>query len=114
MGFFLASGSEPRQCQPSTLRHRAESRNTSPYLRIGVLSINYGLNGFNACYVHNDPANNVYYLLNDTGTEWYGLYGGTAGTVQNSQCILRGAGSSRTISGPELTLTFDLQFKRKR
>jgi hypothetical protein len=75
------------------------------------ISINAGLNGYNGCYIHHDPANNVFYLLNDAATEWYGLFGATGGIVQNSQCILRGAGSSRTLSGTDLVVTYDLQFK---
>ena len=75
------------------------------------LNINAGLNGYNACYMHYDPSINVFWLLNDNGTEWYGLFGGLAGQVQNSQCILRGAGSSGTRSGTDVTVTYDLQFK---
>jgi hypothetical protein len=75
------------------------------------ISINAGLNGYNGCYIHHDPANNVFYLLNDAATEWYGLFGATAGVVQNSQCILRGSGSTRALSGTDLVVTYDLQFK---
>jgi alpha-tubulin suppressor-like RCC1 family protein len=64
-----------------------------------------------SCYVHHDPAANVFYLLGDDGLTWYGLRGSTTDTVQNSQCVLRGKNSTRQTTGNDLTITFDLQFK---
>jgi hypothetical protein len=52
------------------------------------------------------------YLLNDTGTGWLGpLTLGSSTTAQNSQCLLSEAGSSATLSGPNLTLRLSLTFK---
>ena len=74
------------------------------------MSINAGLDAYNGCYIHHDPANNVFYLLNDTATEWYGMWGGS-GQVENSQCRLIGEGSGSSKSGDELTIHYHLEFK---
>ncbi len=74
------------------------------------LVMNAGLNGYNACFVHYDRASNVFYLLNDSGTGWFGLFAGSATQVQNSQCILQGVGSGGKVSGSNLTITYNLSF----
>ncbi len=74
------------------------------------LVMNAGLNGINACFIHYDRASNVFYLLNDAGTGWFGLISGSATQVQNSQCILHGVGSGGTVSGSNLTITYNLSF----
>ncbi len=74
------------------------------------LVMNAGLNGYKACFIHYDRASNVFYLLNDTGTGWFGLFAGSATQVQNSQCILQGVGSGGTVSGSNLTITYNLSF----
>ncbi len=74
------------------------------------LVMNAGLNGYNACFIHYDRASNVFYLLNDTGTGWFGLFAGSATQVENSQCILQGVGSGGTVSGSNLTITYNLSF----
>jgi hypothetical protein len=75
------------------------------------LLVNAGLSGFNGCFIHYDRASNVFFLLNDAGTGWFGLIGGSAAQVQNSQCILTGTGSGGTSAGSNLTITYNLQFK---
>jgi hypothetical protein len=72
--------------------------------------MNAGLNGFNACFIHYDRASNVFYLLNNAGTGWFGLIAGSATQVQNSQCILQGVGSGGTVAGTNLTITYNLSF----
>ena len=74
------------------------------------LVMNAGLSGYNACFIHYDRASNVFYLLNDGGTGWFGLFAGSATQVQNSQCILQGVGSGGTVSGSNLTITYNLSF----
>ncbi len=74
------------------------------------LVMNAGLNGYNACFIHYDRASNVFYLLNDTGTGWFGLFAGSATQVENSQCILHGVGSGGTAVGSNLTITYNLSF----
>lgn len=73
--------------------------------------MNAGLNGFNACFIHYDRASNALFLLKDDASGWFGLLGGTAGQVANSQCVLNGTGSSATASGDTLTVTYNLHFK---
>jgi large repetitive protein len=70
-----------------------------------------GLNPANACYISHDPAGNVFYLLNDDLTQWYGLLGGTAGTVGNSQCTIHGATSGSSRSGTDLVTNIDISFR---
>ncbi len=74
------------------------------------LVMNAGLNGINACFIHYDRASNIFYLLNDAGTGWFGLIAGSSTQVQNSQCILQGVGSGGTVSGSNLTITYNLSF----
>lgn len=74
------------------------------------LVINGTLSGTNGCFIHYDRASNAFFLLNNTGTAWSGLLGGTAGQVSNSQCTLRGTGSGGTAVGSNLTITFNLEF----
>ncbi len=74
------------------------------------LVMNAGLSGYNACFIHYDRASNVFYLLNDSGTGWFGLISGSATQVQNSQCILQGVGSGGTVAGSNLTITYKLTF----
>ncbi len=88
----------------------SDGANTIPFTQ---LVMNAGLNGFNACFIHYDRASNVFFLLKDDGSDWFGLRAGpgTAGQVANSQCVLRAAGSGGTASGDTLTVTYNLQFK---
>jgi hypothetical protein len=72
--------------------------------------MNGSLNGYNGCFIHYDRASNVFFLLNDTGTDWYGMYAGTATQVSNSQCTLYGLGSGGTASGSDLTISYRLDF----
>jgi alpha-tubulin suppressor-like RCC1 family protein len=75
------------------------------------LNINAANNAAQSCYVHFDPATQVYYLLSDNGLTWSGLHGGSDEQVQNSQCLLKGKNSTGTANGQDLTITYDLQFK---
>jgi alpha-tubulin suppressor-like RCC1 family protein len=75
------------------------------------LNINSANNAAQGCYVHYDPATNVFYLLSDNGLTWAGLRGGSNDQVQNSQCLLKGKNSTGTPNGQDLAITFDLQFK---
>jgi len=72
------------------------------------LVMNATLSGFNGCFIHYDRASNVFFLLNDVGTVFSGLVGGSAGQVSNSQCTLHGTGSGGTVNGSNLTITYNL------
>ena len=54
---------------------------------------------------------NGFYLTNDAASYWQGpVTPGTAGSVQNSRCVLTGNTSSVSYSGGNLTATFGLSF----
>jgi hypothetical protein len=70
-----------------------------------------GITALNACYISYDPAANVFYLLSDDMTQWYGLLGGSANTVGNAQCTIYGATSGSVKSGTDLTTSVDISFR---
>ncbi len=63
---------------------------------LGANSIQYtqflysksGTNAMNACYISYDPNANVFYLLSDDTTQWYGLLGGSGNNIGNAQCTI--------------------------
>jgi hypothetical protein len=66
----------------------------------------------NSCVVYYNDASNALWLKNDAGTSWLGpLSLGQTGTLQNSQCLLDGKGSSRSGSGSSRTLNVALSFR---
>ena len=66
----------------------------------------------NACYVIYNRASNGLYLVSDDGqTDVGSITPGSAGAVQNTQCILNGTGSSVFGAGSNLTITMALTFK---
>lgn len=73
-------------------------RNSTPSLR--------------ACWVRYDAQNRVFYLQDDAGKALIGpMAMGSKGTLQNSQCVLNGSGSSITASGNSLILNASITFK---
>ena len=63
-----------------------------------------------ACYVSYSPSANVFTLANDNPTTGSLTVVPGGGTVQNSQCMLDGAGSTATSSGNNLTVSVSLTF----
>jgi hypothetical protein len=64
-----------------------------------------------SCGTRYDQATNGLFIINDAGNGWLGpIKPGAAATLQNSQCVLNGATSSATVSGNNLTVTFDVTF----
>ena len=90
------------------------SRNT-----LGANSIKYtqflfsksGLSALNACYISYDPTANVFYLLSDDMTQWYGLLGGSVNNIGNAQCTIYGATSGSAKVGTDLTTNVDVSFR---
>jgi glucose/arabinose dehydrogenase len=70
-----------------------------------------GLNALNACYVSYDAQANVFYLLSDDITQWYGLVGGSANAIGNGQCTIYGATSGSTKVATDLTINLDISFR---
>jgi hypothetical protein len=63
------------------------------------------------CIARYDPPTNNLYLVIDAGGSWSApTPAGGSGAVSNSQCTLFGAGSSASISGNTLTVTFNISF----
>lgn len=64
------------------------------------------------CYVYYLPSSNTLFLENDggTGTLTPTVTPGTSQQVSNSQCILKGSGSSVSQSGNNLSLSVALTF----
>lgn len=63
-----------------------------------------------ACYVAAEPGPGTLSLASDSGLTWSATTAGTGGSLSNSQCTLRAAGSSIQRSGDLLRLTLDLAF----
>jgi len=79
-------------------------------LRYEFVLINQELRGDRACLLHYDGLR--LWMVNDAGTGWLGPMAlGSASRLENSQCVVSGAGSSVTLSGTELTLRVALTFK---
>jgi len=76
------------------------------------LLVNGSLTYPNSCYVRYSRRHNRLQLLNDNTSQFLGdLTPGTAGTVENSKCILSAAASIASQSGNVLSLTVYLSFK---
>jgi hypothetical protein len=72
---------------------------------------NTAVSGPHSCYVFYYPSSNLLYLENDSDTGLTaGIAPGSTGQVSNSQCTLAGTGSSRGVSGSNLTLKAALKF----
>jgi hypothetical protein len=72
---------------------------------------NTSVSAASACYVLYYPASNLLYLENDGGTGVSaGVTPGSSSQVSNSQCTLKGTGSSYTGSGNTGTLSVALMF----
>ncbi len=76
-----------------------------------ALLVNTGSSTANGCYVSYSPAMNLFSIYVDNGTGVLGTVTAGSGSAQNDQCVLNGAGSTATISGTTLTVTFSLTFQ---
>lgn len=73
---------------------------------------NTSLSTGSACYFAYERASNLLYLANDPATATIGtLTPGSSNTVENSQCILNGSGSSVSVSSAGMAVTVSLTFK---
>lgn len=80
-------------------------------LRSLNLLFNSSLNNVGACWVRYRVSGNKLYLQDDTGTQVIGpLIPGSTGSLQNSQCVLHGTGSSAIGSGNSMSLTLSITF----
>ncbi len=85
------------------------------FANLGILNvlINRALDGGNACYVAYSQPAGVLFLVNDAGPDSglsEPLVLGSSAMVSNSQCTIRGTGSSAVGSGNVFNLTLNISF----
>jgi hypothetical protein len=87
----------------------SDSAGGSSLQQVYVL-FNASLSSLNSCELYYQPGSNEVGLLNDAGTGWMVSTPGVSTTLQNGQCSLNVASSSRTQSGNNLTLNMAMTF----
>jgi hypothetical protein len=85
--------------------------NGSSDVAAGLVLINSALTAARACYVTYTTLSNVLGLARDGGDAWDVTIMGSSKELENSQCAVDAADSSRTLTGHELTLRLALRFK---
>ncbi len=75
------------------------------------MDVNATLAVANSCYFYYARAMNWIYLANDAGSFGNPLTIGSAGTEQNSQCVVDAGASSVSLAGNTLTVNLALSFK---
>jgi hypothetical protein len=85
------------------------------FANLGVVNVlvNRALDGGNACYIAYSQPAGILFLVNDAGPDAgvsAPLVLGSSNTVSNSQCTIRGTGSSAVGAGTTLTLTLNMSF----
>jgi hypothetical protein len=82
------------------------------YMNLQFADIIFGNSATNVCHIRYDPVSASFELQSDSGSTWSTLLTpGSMGSVQNSQCILTGVGSSVNGSGTLLTVSVAVSFK---
>jgi hypothetical protein len=91
-----------------TLRY--SDSNGANHLRTAWVWFNatFASSSANSCLVYYDRAADRLFLINDAGTQWLSVAGGT---LQNSQCSIDIPGSSVSATGNTLTLGLAITFK---
>jgi len=84
-------------------------------IAVANVLINSAINGIGACYVALVPNGAAFSLFlvddaGDAGGPYQGMTLPGAGTISNSQCTIRGAGSGFFLAGNSLTLTLAITF----
>ncbi len=79
-------------------------------LTTGALLVNTSSSTSSGCYVSYNSASNLFSIYNDAGTAVLSALTPGSGSAQNDQCGISGVGSSATVSGTTLTVTFALTF----
>ena len=80
-------------------------------LTTAALLVNTSASPGSGCYVSYNPGMNLFSLYTDSGTAVLGAVAPGGAIVQNDQCAINGIGSSATVSGTTLTVTFSLTFQ---
>ncbi|MCB9385196.1 MAG: hypothetical protein H6509_11315 [Bryobacterales bacterium] len=75
--------------------------------------INRDLDGVGACWVGYSVSDNLIYLVDDDGSSLLApIPAGSSLTQENSSCTVHGVGSSAVVNAGQVTVNFDLSFKR--
>jgi trimeric autotransporter adhesin len=81
-------------------------------ISVAQVIINGTLTYANGCYIWTSPAAGSIWLYNDATSSWMGPSTlGTAGTLQNNQCMVNVGASSRTLVGNVYTLNLAITFQ---
>ena len=80
-------------------------------LSTAALLVNASASTGSGCYVSYNPGMNLFSLYNDAGTAVLYTVAPGGAIIANDQCELSGIGSSATVSGTTLTVTFSLIFQ---
>ncbi len=108
LGTTTASGPGPQLFEVSYVDLNGASDLQQVYLAFGGM-----LGSPNGCIALYQPANNVFLLVDDSGTGLVpgAIAPGESKTLSNSQCILSGASTGAFLNGTELNITFNLTDK---
>ncbi|HVO97774.1 MAG TPA: SBBP repeat-containing protein [Bryobacteraceae bacterium] len=80
-------------------------------LTAAALLVNASASTGYGCYVSYNPGLNVFSLYNDAGTAVLSTVTPGGASAQNGQCALNGVGSSASVSGSSLSVTYSLAFQ---
>jgi hypothetical protein len=112
------SGVSPARATTASATYTFTFTDTNGFADLAVLNVlvNRFLDGRNGCYVAyvpSSPTTGLVLLVNDNGDAggpYQTLSVPGTGVIQNSQCMISGAGSSVAGSGNTLTLTLPITF----
>jgi len=114
-GLTPGRGSGPSGTNQQLTLTVTDTRGTGDFGVVDVL-INRFIDGRQACYLAYVASSNSLILIDDPGDAG-GPYAGSmplnggSGSIQNSQCMVSGTGSSANLSPNTLTLTLNVTFK---
>lgn len=80
-------------------------------LSTAALLVNTSASPGSGCYVSYNPGMNLFSLYNDAGTVVLATVAPGGAIIENDQCGLNGTGSTATVSGASLTVTFSITFQ---
>ena len=111
---YGASGIDSQSGAAQTLTITlTDSKGSGDFGVVNVL-INNAIDGRHACYLAYAAASNALYLVDDAGDGGGPLAGGivigSSGSMQNSQCMVSGTGTTVTPTAGGLTLGLNVTF----
>jgi hypothetical protein len=79
--------------------------------KCGLLISDSGITSVNQIELAYGPATNKIFLRNDAATAWLSATLGSATVLQNSQCKVYCAETTKTVAGDKLTMNWKIEFK---